>query len=145
MKKTILMMICSFVISISVANAHYLFDKYNNDPDYVYVCEGKMGKMYLEWKNIKVDEYTPPHYQITGRFVMVIGQTPKDLHEVEEYITIRYNWYTKESFRQNKYGNWEKDSKELYKREYENHTPDNTNIRSANVLFRVAYGMDFYN
>ena len=133
MKKLLLMMIFSFMISISVANANY----YDDNPDYYFFMKVQGWKHYINLKSIDVQEYNPPHYQIKGQFVS-IGYLHNEGQSGEYYKTIRYNWYTKEAF-QYENGNWHKmcqDSPGTTFYEVERLT--------ANALFRAAYGMNFY-
>ena len=104
----------------------------DNDPDYIYVATGHWI-VYLYLPSVEVQEYNPPHYQIAGLFVGTdgINRQLKGIH------TIKFNWRTKETFYL-KNGYWYKeevynDTRQVY---YEK--------KRANALFRVAYGMNFY-
>ena len=119
-------LIVTFSANICAAN------RYDDDPDYVYVMAHGQGIVYLYIRSIDVQEYNPPHYQIAGTFVHVSGMYHNLGKTTTYYVTKRYNWYTKETFRRNDYGNWEKDYN-VYHAKVE-----------ADALFRAAYGMDFY-
>ena len=128
-------LIVTFTANICAAN------DYDNDPDYVYVGNAPSVKIYLNLRSVDVQEYNPPYYQIEGHFVDVWVRPDR----VTSYnVAIRYNWYTKETYRRDEYGNWQKDDvggstnrgtftrRETLPRKY------------ADALFRAAYGMDFY-
>ena len=83
-----------------------------------------------------MQEYNPPHYQIAATLVTVVEET--DFYNV--YIVIKYNWYTKETFTLNKYGNFEKD-------DIKGNEPYVPNLRARSirdVIFNAAYNMPFY-
>ena len=126
----------AFVIFAGIFNfcSANLRDYYDNNPDYVYVCTGHWIA-YLYLPSVDVQEYNPPHYQIAGLFVTTDG-IDRELKKIE---TIRYNWYTKETFVYVD-DHWV-NAESLFVTEYhlDNHK------KSANALFRVAYGMNFYN
>ena len=131
MKKLLLMMILCLVMmsnSVNLCSAN-LKDYYDNNPDYVHVAT---GHFYLP--SIDVQEYNPPYYQIAGKFAGTDGYDRKR----ESIEIVRFNWYTKETFHKNKYGNWEK---EEVSDDYHKRYPK---LR-ANALFRAAYEMNFYN
>jgi len=112
-----------------------LQDDYDRHPDYIFVTTGQMGVYYLYLPSVDVQEYNPPHYQISGHFIHYGGLDGKTLTNI--YITLRYNWYTKETF-QLKNGYWEKAD---VSGDYQ---PVRQNRQFADALFRAAYGMDFY-
>ena len=119
------------ILSVNFCSA----DPYENNPDYIYIGTYGSGgySNYLYRPSVDVQEYNPPHYQISGTFVSYGGKYTKS----ENWAThcVRYNWYTKETFSL-KNGYWVKDPIETgIGRYYKNR---------ANALFRVAYGMDFY-
>lgn len=133
MKKFVAVMIFAFVAAFSVnfCSANY----YDDSPDYVYITTHQ-GTYYLYLPSVDVQEYNPPHYQIAGDIVHVSGFNGK---ESWWNIVIRYNWYTKETFRLNDSNSWVK----------EDITGDNfaASRRKRNIadaLFRAAYNMDFY-
>lgn len=132
MKKFVAVMIFAFVaaFSVSICSAY----DYDSDPNYKFVTT-QMGMWYLYLPSVDVQEYNPPHYQITGDMVHVEGTYNK---ETWRSMTIRYNWYTKETYHRNDSGNWEKD--------YVNgDSMASTRARRfADALFRAAYNMDFY-
>ena len=139
MKKILLMMIFSFVISISVANANY----YENDQNYKFIMyDGVNGtEVYLNLRSIGVQEYNPPHYQISGQFVFVDDQNGKT---GKIYIALRYNYYEKEVFRYNERSRtWYSAYKEGRDNRYS--SASTSTIKFSNALFRAAYGMNFYN
>ena len=118
-----------FVVSANICAAN----SYDDDPDYFYVITAHQGSYYLNLRSINVQEYNPPHYQITGTFVYVSGMYNKML-----YVTKRYNWYTKESYSRDETGNWRKTIIEP------DCTATKVSRKFADALFRAAYGMDFY-
>ena len=95
-------------------------------------------EVYLNLKSIDVQEYNPPHYQIAGQIVTVCNMDDSIQRDI---VTLRYNYYTKETFFRNEYGNWI-----IYvKRESNNYTPVYYyKLRIANALFKAAYRMNFY-
>ena len=109
---------------------------YDSDPDYIYVIYGDMGCYYLYAPSVDVQEYNPPHYQIAGHFIHYGGSDGKTLTNI--YKTIRFNFYTKETFSRNDYGNWEKDD---VNGEWK---IPRQNRQFADALFRAAYGINFY-
>ena len=117
-----------FILSMNFCSAYV----YDNDPDYEFVCAGGGGQSYLYIPSVDVQEYNPPHYQIAGHFVHA------GAHTKNYYVALRYNWYTKETFKLDDYGNWRKqnigDSSSFSQRE-RNH---------ADALFRAAYRISFY-
>lgn len=131
MKKFVIVMIFAFVaaFSVSICSAY----DYDSDSNYKFVTT-QNGMWYLYLPSVDVQEYNPPHYQIAGNFVGTDGYDRKR----ESIEIVRFNWYTKETFHKNKYGNWEK---EEVSDDYHKRYPK---LR-ANALFRAAYGMNFYN
>ena len=119
-----------FVICAGIFNfcsANY----YDDSPNYEFIGAGNGGMWYFQKSSLEVQEYNPPHYQISGIFIYY-SQSAN-----ERYIVKRYNWYTKESFSlQNGY--WEKDNVNG------NYMAAKQTRHFANILFRAAYGMDFY-
>ena len=116
------------ILSVNFCSA----DPYENNPNYLYIGAGNGGMWYFKKSSLNVQE---PHYQIAGKFVSYSGYYHKVGQSI--YSVQRYNWYTKESFSlQN--GRWVKN---------ETGGTDNisrSNRRTADALFRAAYGMDFY-
>jgi len=110
-------------------------NRYDDSPDYIFVTAGNMGYCYLYLPSVDVQEYNPPHYKIAGHFIHYGGLDGKTLTNI--YKTIRYNWYTKETF-QLENGSWKKSdvNGEIQ--------PVRQNRKFADALFRAAYGMDFY-
>ena len=90
----------------------------------------------MDLSSVDVQEYNPPHYQIAGTFIHVIGD---DSGKYSEHYTVkRYNWYTKETYSRKDYGNWVKD-------EVSARNMVSAQIKAfANALFYAAYGMNFY-
>ena len=125
MKK--ILSVLAFAVCILSVNFCSAYD-YDSDRNYKFIAKISGHKYYLYLPSVEVQEYNPPHYQIAGHFF-----SDWDFGKV-----IRYNWYTKETFTRDAYGNWEKDDLNVdgrYRIEM---------ITFANALFRVAYGMDFY-
>ena len=121
------------ILSVNFCSA----DPYENNPKYIFVTAGQMGYYYLYLPSVDVQEYNPPHYQIAGHFIHYGGMDGKTLRNI--YRTLRYNWYTKETFSlQNGY--WEKDKV----RDNLDSQPVRQNRQFADALFRAAYGMNFY-
>ena len=144
MKKFVAVMIFAFVaaFSVSICSAYHPHDYYDGDPyyydsNYKYIHGGNdYSSYYLDLSSIDVQEYNPPHYQIAATIVGYGGYFHKVYKPFD--TVIRYNWYTKETYYQNDYGNW-------IKRKTEG--TDNISInarRMADALFRAAYKMDFY-
>ena len=128
----IVMLIVTFSANICAAR-HY--NVYDYDPNYVWVfTQGSGGfSTYLYLPSIDVQEYNPPHYQIAGNFVTIGG---KETSEVWGIFVLRFNWYTKETFWRDNYGNWQKeDVNGSFGKDWR---------RRADALFRAAYGIDFY-
>ena len=120
-----------FILSMNFCSANY----YDDSPDYVYITTGQQGDYYFYLPSLSVQEYNPPHYQIAGHFIHYGGYDGKTLTNI--YITVRYNWHTKETFRLNN-GYWKK-----------SHTKSSDNAahrerKFEDVLFSAAYGMNFY-
>ena len=135
MKKFVVMMIFAFVaaFSVSICSAYV----YDSDPDYVYLGTYGSGgySTYFYVPSVNVQEYNPPHYQIAGDFVTIGGK--KIISESWQNAAIRFNWYTKETYHINGYGNWEKEDINMM--------VDGKFFRKrADALFRAAYNMDFY-
>ena len=128
--------VAAFSVSICLASVEDVMNYYNNDPDYIYITTHQ-GTFYLYRPSIDVQEYNPPHYQIAGHVIHVNGFNGGISHW---YPVIRYNWYTKETFHRNEYGNWEKD---FIKGTY-GLGAGGRNRKFADVFFRAAYNMDFY-
>lgn len=124
-----------FVIICGIFNFCSAYD-YDSNYNYKFIANISGHKYYLYLPSLDVQEYNPPHYQIAGRFISPNSNT----YEIDldfEKVT-KYNWYTKETFHKNIYGNWAKDDLTVsgrYRIEM---------ILFANALFRAAYGMDFY-
>ena len=127
----ILVLAAVMILPANFCSANY----YDDSPDYVYVNWEPSVKTYLDLRSVDVQEYNPPHYQISGVFVDV--QTRPD--SVKEFVfTVRYNWYTKETYIRNEFGNWEKEN-------IKGQGHSNEYCRSMDdALFRAAYKMDFY-
>ena len=133
---------------------------YDNDSNYIFIgrnasCDS--GKIYLNLKSVKVQEYNPPHYQIAGEFIEVLSSyvIPGDdttIHYSTRpfYIVIKYNWDTKESFSKtisymNERGNIVyKENAEFIKDYYDNPNYAKSVRQRADSLFKAAYNMDFY-
>ena len=132
MKKFLLALVFAIcILSVNFCSA----DPYENDPNYVFVAAGQMGYYYFYLPSVNVQEYNPPHYQITGHFIHYGGFDGKTTTHL--YPIIKYNWYTKKTFHLED-GYWRKS------------TVDNESMAArhnrafADALFRAAYGMDFY-
>ena len=117
----------------SAANAN----DYDNDPDYYFIMNVQGYKTYLDLTSIDVQEYNPPHYQIAARLVTVAYR--QDVNDVEHFIEIRYNWYTKEAYQRYVDGDWRKMAQG---------SAGSTSVAvdkvTANALFIAAYGMKFF-
>ncbi len=120
------------VLSINFCFARY----YDNDSNYVLFGAWGSGGYFHYWylPSIEIQEYNPPHYQISATEVVIGGK--KIISETREKISIRYNWYTKETFHFEN-GHWVNDTVEGLEGEYYKNR--------ANALFRAAYRMNFYN
>ena len=121
------------ILSVNFCSA----DPYSNNPNYVFVTAGQMGYYYLYRPSVDVQEYNPPHYQIAGHFIHYGGMDGRTLTNI--YKTLRYNWYTKETFHLEN-GYWVKD----IVRDNLDSQPVRQNRQFADALFRAAYGMNFY-
>jgi len=110
-------------------------NRYDNDPDYICMFSHQGYYNYLYLPSIDVQEYNPPHYQIGYKVVEFNDSSRKS---VWRYDAKRYNWYTKESFHLEN-GYWVKD--DVY-----NWAPGPARRAryAADVVFRAAYGMNFY-
>ena len=115
------------ILSVNFCSA----DPYENNPNYLYIGAGNGGMWYFKKSSLDVQEYNPPHYQIAGTFIHYSQSA------VSRYIVKRYNWYTKESFSLEN-GYWEKDEVNG------NYMAAKQTRHFANILFRAAYGMNFY-
>jgi len=136
----------AFVIFAGIFNfcSADLLEYYQNHPDYeVYGGhQGYYAAVYLP--SIHVEKYNPPHYQIGFNAISIVADVykngTKESTKWHYNQSKRYNWYTKETFSlQNGY--WEKDNvggDDYYIRMKEERR------RLADILFRAAYGMDFY-
>ena len=131
--KKILLVFAICILSVNFCSA----DPYKNNPNYYFVTAGQMGNYYLYLPSVDVQEYNPPHYQIAGHFIHYGGMDGETLTNI--YTTLRYNWYTKETFSL-KNGYWVKDEV----RDNLDSQPVRQNRKFADALFRAAYGMDFY-
>ena len=154
MKNFLSAAIIALIVAFSAnCSAEYASDIYDDDPSYIYVSNNRKGTtVYLDSRTVEVQEYNPPHYQISGKFIFAeasirysdeVGYYPNFSSSV---IPIRYNWHTKEIFMQNEYGHWNLVDMNKTERKifhaflfYTGHMKD-----FANALFKVAYGMDFY-
>lgn len=134
MRKFVVVMIVAIIsaISVSICSAY----DYDSDPNYKFIGNGNGGTWYLDLSSIDVQEYNPPHYQIAGTFIHVSGDA--SVGYSDHYTVKRYNWYAKETYHRNDYGNWVKD--EVSAR---NMASAQTKA-FANALFYAAYGMNFY-
>ena len=130
--------ICAGILNFCSAD---LKDYYDNDSNYKCVG-GRMGYyIYVYLPSVHVQEYNPPHYQIGFNMISIVADVYKNgttestkwhYNEVK-----RYNWYTKESFHLEN-GYWQKDDTAG------NITRNYEARYFADVVFRAAYGMDFY-
>ena len=118
-----------------------LLEHYQNHPDYK-VYGGRQGSyvaVYLP--SIHVEEYNPPHYQIGFNGIYITSGVVGVKDKVEWFYNDarRFNWYTKEFFyRDQNSGYWQK-------AETRNDVMfGKDNRRFADILFRAAYGMNFY-
>ena len=138
MRKVVWVMIFAFVAAFSVnfcsAN-YYEYDPYKNDSNYVFIYTKMNVYHYFDLSSVDVQEYNPPHYQIAGVFVSYNSEY-KTIHN--QYHVMRYNWYTKETFTRDNYGNWKKLETDG------DYMVPITNRKWADALFRAAYNMDFY-
>ena len=124
------------VLAICILSVNFcLADPYENNPKYIFVTAGQMGYYYLYLPSVDVQEYNPPHYQIAGHFIHYGGMDGKTLTNI--YTTLRYNWYTKETFYLDN-GYWRKSYTEGSSLAAERER------KFADALFRAAYGMNFY-
>jgi len=130
------------ILSVNFGSANYfedLVETYENNPDYYFVCNVQHSKIYLKLKSVEVQEYNPPHYQISGKFVDIGINFSTDKVEENFYSkTIKYNWYTKDAFEFSN-GKWRKMSQGP-----QSSTPVAFDKKIANSLFIAAYGMKFY-
>ena len=125
----------AFAICISSVN-FCSADYYDDSPDYVYVGWAPSIKTYLNLRSVDVQEYNPPHYQI-GYKLINITEIPGTNEKKWRYNSKRYNWYTKETFHLEN-GYWVKD-------DVTSQTGMAERARyAADVVFRAAYGMNFY-
>ena len=134
MKKFLSLMVVMFVVTFAAnVNAGRLYDYYNNHPDYAGF--GRMGfYTFVYLPSIHVQEHNPPHYQIGYNCVNVNDDSGTESWSYNN--AKRYNWNTKESFHLEN-GYWVKDEVGDYGRGLRNKD-------FANVIFRAAYGMNFY-
>ena len=134
MKSFLSAMIIALVVALSANCSAEYRDYYKNDSNYTLVRSGHGAHEYLYLPSVEVQEYDPPHYQIAGTIVIMYDRNQKDdiIHEL-----VRYNWYTKETFHRDNYGNWQKDK-------VRNHIEWYARKSVANALFKAAYGMNFY-
>ena len=112
-------------------------NRFDDDPNYVFIISGDGKFTYFYAPSVDVQEYNPPHYQIAGQFVS-IGLLDEHIRYFK--IIMRYNWYTKEIFTRNKDGRWQK----THVKDAADSVLARGNINIANALFRAAYGMNFY-
>ena len=107
---------------------------YDTDRNYIFVAAGGQGVYYLYCPSVYVEEYNPPHYQISGHFVHQgdYGETKLDLQ-------FRYNFDRKIVYYRNKEDVWvsinPKNFQDLHYRD----------LPFANALFKTAYKMNFFN
>ena len=120
------------ILSVNFCSANY----YDNSPDYYRTTVGGGYAVYIFIKSVDVQKYNPPHYQIACNLIHVDNRSGKLANKT--YRVVRYNYYTKESFTLDRYGDWRKN--DIYANSADRH-----DAIIANALFRVAYGMNFYN
>ena len=121
-------LVVAFTANICAANS------YDRDPNYKQIYSHQDSQEYLYLPSIRVQEYNPPHYQITFNSVSVNSNTQR---ESWSYNRVKFNWDTKEVFVYNN-GSWIKLGVDG------NYGTATRNRFFADVLFRAAYGMDFY-
>ena len=119
------------ILSVNFCSAYY----YDDDSNYIFIGVWGSGGYFSYWylPSIEVQEYNPPHYQISATEVVIGGK--KIISETREKISIRYNWYTKKTFHLED-GYWSRDDMEGLTGDYYK--------KRANALFRAAYKMKFY-
>ena len=121
------------ILSVNFCSAMY----YDDDPNYVFIDVQGSGcyHSYYYLPSLEVQIYNPPYYQIAITEVTIGGKgiIPEE-HRFKEIIW--YNWDKKETFRTDFYGNWSKDD---IVNDYHEYCK-----KSADILFRAAYGMSFY-
>ena len=70
MKNFLFAVIIAFFVAFSANTEAYVTDIYDDDPNYIHVLNNRKGTIiYLDSRTIEVQEYNPPHYQISGRFI----------------------------------------------------------------------------
>lgn len=140
MKKFFSVILVCVIIFSTKCFAYYDpdYDPYENNPNYIYVTTGGQGVFCLYKPSVDVQEYNPPHYQIAGNFIHYSSLFEKD-HTTNIHMTLRYNWYTKETFHLED-GYWKK----IEIDETKAAMAAIHNRRFADALFNVAYKMDFY-
>lgn len=139
LKIFVLAAVIIFPANVSAANLFQIYDSYDRDSNYILGASYANGRTYIEWRTITVVQYNPPHYQISARAVNVVYDMRSEEIDAKNFLLEkRFNWDTKETFTRTDYGNWEKDEV------VGNHTPCRQNRRIADILFRAAYGMNFY-
>lgn len=135
MKKFLSAALIALVVSFAANCSAEYRDYYKNDSNYTLVRSGHGAHEYLYLPSVEVQEYNPPHYQIAGVIVIIYDDDRKD--DISNEL-VRYNWYTKETFHKDNYGNWRKD-------EVRKHIEWYARKSIANALFKAAYGINFFN
>ena len=129
---TVIVLVVTFAANICAAG---YFDYYNNHPDYAGI--GRMGAYtFVYLPSVHVQEHNPPYYQIGFDCVNVSEGNGNSSERWSYNNAKRYNWNTKESFHLEN-GYWVKDDVGDYGRGVRNKD-------FANIIFRAAYGMNFY-
>ncbi len=125
----LIMLILTAVIGACSAN-----DAYKNNPDYKMIYDTEYGNIdYLDIKSIEVLKYEPPIYEI--RFKRVCYHTTDQSKNQVLTFKFRYNYETKQLWYMNKNGECHEFN--VYK--------DYVHCMFADEVFKIAYGIPFYN
>lgn len=127
------------LFAICILSVNFCFaNPYDDNPNYIRVRYALNSFAYINLNSVKVQEYNPPHYQISAHYVVVVEGRGGE-NNIQEYdITKRYNWDTKETFHLNEAGNWQKD-------DIKGNLASNARSRAfCDAIFRAAYNINFY-
>ena len=81
---TVIVLVVSLSVNCEAGN------RFDDDPNYVFIISGDGTFKYFYAPSVDVQEYNPPNYQITGQFVS-IGLLDEHIRYFK--IIMRYNWY----------------------------------------------------
>ena len=135
MKKIIFMALAIVTLMFNLCAAN----SYDDNKNYAYVITANQGDYYLNLKTIDVVKYKPPQYQIAASFIHVTIDAEGKEKVSNRYVLLMYDWDTKEIFSKDVYGNWEITNTD------ESSMNGKVNRKFAEVLFRAAYNVDFFN